>query len=98
VCDYCSHARILVVTIHDLLVTTFCNRAGDVISNSDYRELMLANGFARKSDQPNDHAEGNRGTVCRCARNRDNFPVFTRIGWNQYRVNDHLSFLNGEFA
>jgi hypothetical protein len=94
----CSDEIIPLVTIHDLLVETFRTVPGVVISNAQYREVIVAHGFAPKSDQPNDHAAGNRGTVCRCASNRENFPVFAKIGWDQYRVNDHLRYLNGVFA
>jgi hypothetical protein len=81
--------------IHDFLVRELHGQPRLILSNAQYRELLVANGFAPKSDQPNDHAGGNRGVVCRCAKNRDDFPIFTRIRRNQYQVNGRLVHLDG---
>ena len=64
----------------------FANRRGQTFSPSQVREIMLAESdIAPGSILPNDHAEGNL-SPCRCAKNRENDPIFDRDNDGNYKV------------
>jgi len=48
-------------------------------------DARLEGGFTKGSFLPNDHAEGNKG-ACWCAANRQNRPLFQRVGRGVYLV------------
>jgi len=48
-------------------------------------EAMWQGGFAKGSFLPNDHAQGNKG-ACWCAVNRQNRPLFQRVGHGVYMI------------
>jgi len=47
--------------------------------------MLAESGIAPGSILPNDHAEGNL-SPCRCAKNRENDPIFDRDDDGNYRV------------
>jgi len=64
----------------------FGKRRGQTFSPSQVREIMLAESdVAPGSILPNDHAEGNL-SPCRCAKNRENDPIFDCDNDGNYKV------------
>ena len=62
------------------------NRRGHTFSPREVREIMLAESdITAGSILPNDHAEGNL-SPCRCAKNKENAPIFDRDPEGNYRV------------
>jgi hypothetical protein len=71
----------------DLFRSVFLpDRKGQTFTPAQIKEIMLAESdIVPGSILPNDHAEGNL-SPCRCAKNRENDPIFDREPNGNYRV------------
>ena len=75
-------------TNHDKLAEALSSHRGETLSLDQMWQIVHARwgqGFDKGSFLPNDHASGNAG-ACWCAENRQNQPLFRRVGRGRYLV------------